>query len=430
MKKCSYCSFENQDDAKFCGKCGNRFSEKQVCSNCHKEIDNQEVIYCPNCGTKLDGTKKVETVVHKSNLEKRKKILELISTSLLFGVIVLSALFIMLPFFKVSMRASSGFTSVKIGQSKSIFYFFGEILKDLESAISGKALTPVYGSMCLSILSFIAVMGILIYATTMFILHFTSKKKINLLPSAIACISIYLGLFIYIRNFLFTASQDSSLEVSLSYSIAGPGIAYLILSFILWIAAYALTILNRCISKEEISYLIIKNVSCVIMIILFIVGNIFLSKPYFTIFNINEYASKETIKVDSNAALQLGVSLNETTIIMIIHILGIFFTIALSAILYTILIHLFSFKEEKKNFSIIVSSIVCAFSIILMILAILSCNILWEALIQQLNSSQMEYDLFYKVSSGAIVPFVCYILLSVFIIVMPFIEKKYKKQIA
>jgi len=166
------------------------------------------------------------------------------------------------------------------------------------------------------------------------------------------------------------------------------------------------------------------------MIILFIVGNIFLSKPYFTIFNINEYASKETIKVDSNAALQLGVSLNETTIIMIIHILGIFFTIALSAILYTILIHFFSFKEEKKNFSIIVSSIVCAFSIILMILAILSCNILWEALIQQLNSSQMEYDLFYKVSSGAIVPFVCYILLSVFIIVMPFIETKYKKQIA
>lgn len=331
----------------------------------------------------------------------------------------------MLPFFRVSMRASSGFSSVKIGYSKSIFYFFGEILKDLESSISGKALTPVYGSMGLSILSFIAVMGILIYATTMFIMHFTSKKKINLLPSAIACISIYLGLFIYIRNFLFTASQDSSLDVSLSYSIAGPGIAYLILSFILLIAAYALTILNRCISKEEISRLIIKNVSCVIMLILFITGSIFLSKPYFTI---EEYISKETIKVDSNLALQMGVNVNETTIVMIIHILGIFFTIALSAILYAILNHFFTFKEEKKNFSIIVSSIVSAFSIVLMILAILSCNILCEAFMQQLNSLEVEYDLFYNISSGAIAPFVFYLLLSVLIIVMPFIEAKQRKQ--
>jgi len=90
MKKCSYCSFENQDDAKFCGKCGNRFSEKQVCSNCHKEIDNQEVIYCPNCGTKLDGTKKVETVVHKSNPEKRNcQITSIVTDSYNFNIFII-----------------------------------------------------------------------------------------------------------------------------------------------------------------------------------------------------------------------------------------------------------------------------------------------------------------------------------------------------
>lgn len=57
------------------------------------------------------------------------------------------------------MRSSSGLASVKIGYSKSIFYFFGEILKDVESFISKEALTPVYGSMGLSILTFVAIIN-------------------------------------------------------------------------------------------------------------------------------------------------------------------------------------------------------------------------------------------------------------------------------
>lgn len=106
MKKCLHCSFENQDNACFCAKCGNKLSEKKVCPHCHNEIDNLEAIYCLKCGKKLNESEKAETVIHPSHANEKRRKLDLVSMSLLFGVVLLSLLFIMLPIFTIKIPLS------------------------------------------------------------------------------------------------------------------------------------------------------------------------------------------------------------------------------------------------------------------------------------------------------------------------------------
>lgn len=52
MKSCHFCGHENKDTAKFCVKCGK--SLEKHCPKCDAEVGEEE-IYCPQCGTRLDG---------------------------------------------------------------------------------------------------------------------------------------------------------------------------------------------------------------------------------------------------------------------------------------------------------------------------------------------------------------------------------------
>lgn len=52
MKSCHFCGHENKDTAKFCVKCGK--SLEKHCPKCNAEVGEEE-IYCPQCGTRLDG---------------------------------------------------------------------------------------------------------------------------------------------------------------------------------------------------------------------------------------------------------------------------------------------------------------------------------------------------------------------------------------
>ena len=52
MKSCHFCGHENKDTAKFCVKCGK--SLEKHCPKCDAAVGEEE-IYCPQCGTRLDG---------------------------------------------------------------------------------------------------------------------------------------------------------------------------------------------------------------------------------------------------------------------------------------------------------------------------------------------------------------------------------------
>ncbi|MFR1983026.1 MAG: double zinc ribbon domain-containing protein [Christensenellaceae bacterium] len=54
MKKCHYCDFENKDTAHFCVKCGKDLEKH--CPKCNGALSmEEEEIYCPSCGARVDG---------------------------------------------------------------------------------------------------------------------------------------------------------------------------------------------------------------------------------------------------------------------------------------------------------------------------------------------------------------------------------------
>ncbi len=54
MKICKFCNAENEDDALFCGNCGERIDGKVKCPKCGEYNDEGET-YCSNCGARIDG---------------------------------------------------------------------------------------------------------------------------------------------------------------------------------------------------------------------------------------------------------------------------------------------------------------------------------------------------------------------------------------
>ena len=49
---CSVCGTVNNENAKFCFECGNKFEEQKVCSQCGK-IYQEGMKFCPECGVAL-----------------------------------------------------------------------------------------------------------------------------------------------------------------------------------------------------------------------------------------------------------------------------------------------------------------------------------------------------------------------------------------
>lgn len=431
MKKCLHCSFENQDNACFCAKCGNKLSEKKVCPHCHNEIDNLEAIYCLKCGKKLNESEKAETVIHPSYANEKRRKLDLVSMSLLFGVVLLSLLFIMLPIFTIKIPLSDGIT---MNESKSIFYFFYDFLNEGKILLEGSMLTSHYTGLVLSILVFIAIIGISIYAITMFILSFLAKRKFNLMLCAIASLSIFIGFFVYIRNFPFSEHNGDNYA---GFSLSIYSIIYLVMSFILIISSFVIQLMMK-IQDNELNkkQIITKSITSGVALIFFIVGCAFLISPY-SIIDINVMVESssddvykelvtETIKANALPTLAYGYALDNVGIAMTLHILGAFLSIALMFVLFTILYQLFSFKKESKglNWSVAIPTIVL--SIAMCILAIFSCETTSDGLAYLCEILKKEFELFYRIGVGAILPFVCFIITGILLFVSPLIpfEKK------
>ena len=49
---CSICGTVNNESAKFCFECGNKFEEQKVCPQCGK-IYREGMKFCPQCGVSL-----------------------------------------------------------------------------------------------------------------------------------------------------------------------------------------------------------------------------------------------------------------------------------------------------------------------------------------------------------------------------------------
>jgi hypothetical protein len=76
-KKCSYCNLEYSFKFKYCTECGKSLSLKLICPECKSEL-NQNAIFCPECGFKVNNVNNVSKVnatiqTHKNREAKSKK---------------------------------------------------------------------------------------------------------------------------------------------------------------------------------------------------------------------------------------------------------------------------------------------------------------------------------------------------------------------
>lgn len=57
MKKCNECGFENDDEMRFCGKCGAvlKSAAPDVCASCGAEL-KPDMNFCGKCGAKVEGS--------------------------------------------------------------------------------------------------------------------------------------------------------------------------------------------------------------------------------------------------------------------------------------------------------------------------------------------------------------------------------------
>jgi hypothetical protein len=124
MKKCSVCGYEAIDEVMFCGKCGNRFSERK-CAKCGIFFSN-ELSFCPNCGAKVDAIEKKETLVNKTkNQEIMKKVFSIVSLVLLFSSLIIILVSLSLNWISLGInQASYGYTSGSTF-SRTIVWIFG-----------------------------------------------------------------------------------------------------------------------------------------------------------------------------------------------------------------------------------------------------------------------------------------------------------------
>ena len=53
MVQCPNCGKE-MEDKPFCSACGTKVAEQKICPKCNAKIDDDESLFCPDCGQKLD----------------------------------------------------------------------------------------------------------------------------------------------------------------------------------------------------------------------------------------------------------------------------------------------------------------------------------------------------------------------------------------
>lgn len=158
MKICKFCNAENEDDALFCGNCGERIDGKVKCPKCGEYNDEGET-YCSNCGARIDGKvvcecgalvsgnfctkcgKPAKKVTYKPCTSKRspvttdaapsawRNILRLVGGSVAsFGAFI-ALIFVFLIAFRSNVNGSKQ-------EGYNIYYYIGKIYKDISTQFS------------------------------------------------------------------------------------------------------------------------------------------------------------------------------------------------------------------------------------------------------------------------------------------------------
>ena len=113
MKICKNCSYQNDDDFIYCQECGERLDGKKICFNCKKEVPG-EAKFCGFCGSNLTSEKKT-----KEN-KKQINIFSLVTKCAYLLVMILIVIGVFTPILKISAGLSS---SEVIAGKIDIFYF-------------------------------------------------------------------------------------------------------------------------------------------------------------------------------------------------------------------------------------------------------------------------------------------------------------------
>lgn len=164
--QCKFCNAENAKDAVYCQDCGKRLdgkvecpvcrkftNEAKYCSYCGARIDGKKVCkscgteyegaFCPNCGEKQPvkatpvQSKRAEGEVTASSAGGWKKILNVISTSLLLTAVVASLIFVFFIGVTADGIESVGSLvgSANLSAETGIFDYFGKAYDNIDAIL-------------------------------------------------------------------------------------------------------------------------------------------------------------------------------------------------------------------------------------------------------------------------------------------------------
>lgn len=148
MIKCEKCGKENQDNAKFCNNCGAKIEiheDVYICSKCGGEVRGKPR-FCTNCGAKLvyaEGEKdalaipkvskgakaEVSKKVEKANSSEKKPLLMKISNIVITSLILVVALLTIISMFLPFATSSVDLGGYVVKESTGLKYWFSDCWK-------------------------------------------------------------------------------------------------------------------------------------------------------------------------------------------------------------------------------------------------------------------------------------------------------------
>ena len=341
MRECKKCQKEFDDSFSFCPHCGEKFEEEKIsfCPFCGQKIEDNHETVCHNCGKSLQLNTKTDVMtmaMPQDNGEKVKVPIGNLVSVISLLVIVISAIFLLVPFIKISVD--------NISISYGITYFFEDIKEDFKSeGIDLYNLFKVIPNMAsiYSILVSLGMIALLALGITYFILDIKSKKYSKwMLSFAVISFCVYISYYVFIKAFVFMGASTLGI-----IGLTSTGILYLILA----IAGILGSIIAICVSNAKEVDWTNYGIHCVfsVMGILFgMLSFIFISKHLFT-FKIDSSALSEyTETIYGNYSNFLEI--NDTREIgKFIFYLSYPIVLSIAFMMYYLIYPLYSFQTNK-----------------------------------------------------------------------------------
>ena len=128
-KTCEKCGKAIPEQSTFCTYCGARVDGKKICEKCGAEVKEN---FCEKCGARYNAAEKSESVAAVKNTQTKgfKKVANFLAPTLLLAAILV--IFVCSFFVGVNYKSIID-GEVSFSKSYGVFYFFGDVFKDIKS---------------------------------------------------------------------------------------------------------------------------------------------------------------------------------------------------------------------------------------------------------------------------------------------------------